>query len=147
MDSQKPHIGVLAEGAFLIFLLVFAGSAVAQQNIELITPDFDEVKTEQDPKHTPKIEAPDTVKAGEWFDVTISVGAKAVHPSLAEHSVLWIALFKDDVEISRAYLHPVHSFPKVTFRIALKESGVLRAQEMPNHTAPWEATKKITVTK
>jgi len=35
-----------------------------------------------------------------------------------QHFVRYIALYINDAEISRAYLHPVFSFPKVTFAIA-----------------------------
>jgi superoxide reductase len=99
-----------------------------------------------DPKHTPKIAAPDTVKRGQWFDVTVSVGRGGDHPSLGEHFVRYIALYINTAEISRVYLHPVFSFPKVTFTIALDEGGVLRAVEEPTHSAAWESTKPITVT-
>ena len=98
-------------------------------------------------KHTPKITAPDSVKAGEWFDVTIESGVEKRHPSYQDHHVHWIALFKDDVELARAYLNPVHASPKVTFTIRLEDSCKLRAMEEPNHTAPWESSKGITVTK
>ncbi len=115
--------------------------------LQQITPDFKKVKTSFDAKHTPKIEAPETVKAGEWFDVKVSIGAGAEHPSLVEHSVGWIAIFKNDVEISRIYLHPVFSKPQVTFTIALDESATLKVMEAPNHTAAWVATKKVKVIK
>ena len=61
------------------------------------------------------------------------------------HHVRYIALYKDSVEIARAYLHPVYSFPQVTFTITLDEGGALRAVEEPNHSAAWEASKKIVV--
>ena len=48
--------------------------------------EFRQLHTRFDPKHSPKIAAPDCVKRGEWFNVTISVGADATHPSLSEHS-------------------------------------------------------------
>ena len=98
-----------------------------------------------DAKHTPKIEAPDSVRRGEWFQVTISVGEDSPHPSLQEHFVRYIALYKDSLEISRVYLHPVYSAPRVTFTIALDEGGSLRAIEEPTHSAAWEASKKIVV--
>jgi superoxide reductase len=119
--------------------------AAANDAVPEITPDFDHIHTAQDPKHTPKIIAPDKVKPGEWFDVTIEVGVGARHPSLVEHSVRSITLLKDDVEIARAYLHPVFSTPKVTFTIRLEKSAKLRALEEPNHSAPWEASKEVVV--
>jgi superoxide reductase len=95
--------------------------------------------------HTPKIIAPDTVKRGQWFDVTVSIGGGGEHPSLSEHFIRYIALYINTAEISRVYLHPVYSYPKVTFTIALDEGGSLRALEEPNHSAAWEASKKIKV--
>jgi len=113
---------------------------------EQFTPEYKVVRSVPDPKHTPKIMAPDTVKRGQWFDVTVSVGATSDHPSLGEHFVRYIALYINGAEISRAYLHPVFSFPKVTFTIALDQGGVLKAIEEPTHSAAWEFSKPITVT-
>jgi superoxide reductase len=112
---------------------------------EQFTPEFKALHKTYDAKHTPKLTAPDSVKRGQWFDVTISVGAGGEHPSLAEHHVRYIALYKDTAEIARTYLHPVFSAPKVTFTIALDESATLRALAEPTHSAAWEASKKITV--
>lgn len=123
-------------------------SALAQatgEQAEQFTPEFRAVHTGVDPKHTPKIEAPDEVKRGEWFKVTVSVGAGSTHPSLQEHFVRYIALYKDSVEISRVYLHPVYSAPTVTFTIALDEGGALRALAEPTHSAAWEASRRIVV--
>ena len=110
-----------------------------------ITPAFEKNRTAHDPKHTPKITAPDKVKAGEWFDVTIAVGEGAVHPSMDTHFVRYIALYNGDDEISRTYLHPVFSQPKVTYTIRLKHSTTLRAMEEANHTAGWISEHAITV--
>ncbi|MBI4178918.1 hypothetical protein HY522_05825 [bacterium] len=151
-DSHKA-IGV----ALMILVLVglsyaltrngaLAG-ALGSQTLDLITPDFRHVSAEYDPKHTPKIDCPDTVKAGEWFDVTVTIGAGAIHPSLVEHHVRWIAIYKDDVELSRVYLHPVQSYPRVTFTIALEDSCDLIAMEEPTHAAPRKSSKRITVVK
>jgi superoxide reductase len=112
---------------------------------EQFTPEFKELRTSFDPKHTPKITAPDSIKRGQWFDVTIDIGAGGEHPSLSEHAIRYIALYINTAEIARVYLHPVYSFPKVTFTIALDEGGSLRAIAEPNHSAGWEAAKKITV--
>ena len=77
--------------------------------------------------------------------MTVSVGAGGLHPSLSEHFVRYIALYKDSVEIARIYLHPVYSAPIVTFTVALDSSGVLRALAEPTHSAAWEVSKKIKV--
>ena len=113
---------------------------------EQFTPEYKQVRSSLDAKHTPKfVAAPDQVKRGQWFDVTVSVGAGGDHPSLTEHHVRYIALYLNTAEIARIYLHPVYSFPRITFTIALDEGGMLRAVAEPTHSAGWEASKKITV--
>jgi superoxide reductase len=112
---------------------------------EQFTPEFKELRRSFDAKHTPRIVAPESVKRGQWFDVTVNIGAGGEHPSLSEHSIRYIALYINTAEIARVYLHPVYSFPKVTFTIALDEGGSLRAIAEPNHSAGWEAAKKIAV--
>jgi len=119
--------------------------ASAGDQAEQFTPEFLQPHATYDAKHSPKIDAPDSVKRGEWFKVTITVGAGSLHPSLQEHFVRYIALYKDGLEISRAYLHPVYSAPSVTFTISLDEGGALRALAEPTHSAVWEVSKKIVV--
>ena len=119
----------------------------AQMQADQFTPEYREVHRSYDEKHTPKIDAPDSVKRGQWFEVTVTVGAGSVHPSLAEHFVRYIALYKDSAEIARVYLHPVFSYPKATVTVALDEGGVLRAVAEPTHSAAWESSRKIAVTR
>ena len=130
---------------FGAFIVTGNGRPLWAGQEEQFTPEFKALRTSYDPKHTPKITAPDSVKRGQWFDVTVSVGAGGEHPSLSEHSIRYIALYINTAEIARTYLHPVYSLPKVTFSIALDEGGSLRAVAEPNHSAGWEAAKKIAV--
>ena len=141
LNRSKYWIG----GIGLCIIAVLIGIPVVANQLEQITPEFKQVKTEHDAKHTPKIDCPDQVEAGEWFDVTITVGVDKLHPTMEEHYINWIAIYKNDVELARAYLHPVHTKPQVTFTIALEESAELVVLEQPNHTAPWKASKQITV--
>jgi superoxide reductase len=106
---------------------------------------FDMLQTETNAAHTPVITAPDTVKAGEPFDVTVTVGEKP-HPSETTHFIRYIALYAGDVEIARADLTPTLALPKVTFRVQLAASTTLRALSAPNHSAAWVAQKKVAVT-
>jgi len=131
-------LGVLVAASFALLLSSIPNPAAAESPYSKINRSANDV-------HTPVITAPDTVKAGEPFDVTITVG-KVPHPSAPDHSVQWIALYADEVELARATLTPVMTRAKVTFTIALDESTTLRALEAPNHSAAWEGTKKITVT-
>lgn len=127
--------------AVLLAVPLAAGAGQDEQ----FTPEFQEARTSYDAKHTPKLVAPKSVKRGEWFEVTLSVGAGGEHPSLSEHHVRYIALYVDSAEISRAYLHPVYSAPKVTFTVALDRTGTLRALAEPTHSAAWEASQKVNV--
>ena len=93
----------------LVLSLGIARAQAAGDQAEQFTPEFRQTHTNYDVKHTPKLVAPDSVTRGEWFTVTVSVGAGSQHPSLSEHFVRYIALYKDAVEIARVYLHPVYS--------------------------------------
>jgi len=44
-------------------------------------------------KHVPVIEAPDKIKKGEVFKVTVSVGKEIPHPNTTEHHIRWIELY------------------------------------------------------
>ena len=143
---MSTSIQWIAAVVVAIAVSAFAAPAARAGQEEQFTPEYKALRSVADPKHTPKIVAPDAVKRGQWFDVTVSVGAGGDHPSLGEHFVRYIAFYINSAEISRVYLHPVFSFPKVTFTIALDEGGVLKAVEEPTHSAAWEATKPIKVT-
>jgi len=145
--TASRRVPATAASAVLVLILSLGAARVhaAGEQAEQFTPEFRQIHTSFDQKHTPKIVAPESVKRGEWFTVTVSVGAGGQHPSLSEHFVRYIALYKDTVEIARVYLHPVYSQPTVTLTIALDEGGLLRAVEEPTHSAAWEASKKIEV--
>ncbi|MEJ8810181.1 desulfoferrodoxin family protein [Variovorax ureilyticus] len=148
---QSRFLGIsgLRAVAAALAVAMGLGAGVAahgeEDQAQQFTPEFRELHKGFDGKHTPKITAPDSVKRGAWFTVTVSIGADSMHPSLQEHFVRYIALYKDSVEIARAYLHPVYSAPTVTFTVALDEGGLLRAIAEPTHSAAWEASKKIAV--
>lgn len=145
---SKPTGVSLRAASVALLLSLFGGAGLvyaAEEQAEQFTPEFRQIHTGFDAKHSPKIVAPDSVKRGEWFNVTVSVGQGSQHPSLQEHFVRYVALYKDSVEIARTYLHPVYSAPIVTFTIALDEGGSLRAVEEPTHSAAWETSKKIEV--
>lgn len=44
-------------------------------------------------KHVPVIEAPDAVKSGETFDITVSVGREIAHPNTTEHHIRFIQVY------------------------------------------------------
>ena len=44
-------------------------------------------------KHVPVIECPDTVAAGEFFEVTVSLGKEIAHPNETKHHICWIKVY------------------------------------------------------
>lgn len=99
--------------------------------------------------HTPKIEAPREVKAGETFSVRIYVQG---HPNTVQHSFRWFELYfyEEDREfnpifVARAELTPEISEQEATFRVKLNKSGVIYAVAYCNLHGVWENRKEIKV--
>jgi len=44
-------------------------------------------------KHVPVIEAPEKVKKGEFFRITVTVGKEVAHPNKTEHHIRWMAVY------------------------------------------------------
>ena len=106
--------------------------------------------TDLEKKHLPAIEAPDSVKAGTPFEVTVHVGKLLKHPNELEHHIQFIELYKGYVFLARADLSAATTEPKVTFTVILEPElaagdDVLRAFEKCNMHGLWEATKAIKV--
>ncbi len=104
--------------------------------------------TDPEKKHTPVIECPDSVKAGEAFTVKINVG-EMPHVMEETHHIQWIELYSGDNYNARFDLTPVFTKPEVS--ITLVKGGkhrkaTLRVIERCNIHGQWEAVKEITVT-
>ena len=101
--------------------------------------------------HTPRLESPDVVKAGEEFEVVVRVGP---HPNLVEHNIGRVELYFYEEErpfnpilLASATFTPVYAEPVVRFTIKLSKSGVLYAISYCNLHGLWEARKSIRVEK
>ncbi|MEB3816543.1 MAG: class II SORL domain-containing protein [Desulfurococcales archaeon] len=99
--------------------------------------------------HLPKIEAPDTVKAGEPFQVKVKVGP---HPNQVQHSIRRIELWFSEegraynpIRLATIELEPVYAEPEVTVTVTLQKSGTLHALAYCNLHGVWESTKDIKV--
>ncbi|MEZ0346772.1 MAG: class II SORL domain-containing protein [Infirmifilum sp.] len=99
--------------------------------------------------HTPKIEAPDQVKAGEPFTLKISVGP---HPNTIQHSIRWVEVYFEEegrafnpILLARVHFEPEYSEPEVNLKITLKKSGTIHAIEYCNLHGLWEGRKEIKV--
>lgn len=113
-------------------------------------------------KHVPVIETVDTVKAGETFHVTLSVGKDIAHPNTVEHHIDWIKLYfvaegtqlPFEVGAIEFNVHgdgatanegPVAAVSEGTLAVALKKSGKLIAVSYCNIHGLWESEKDIVV--
>lgn len=101
--------------------------------------------------HTPKIEAPETIKADETFELKVVVGP---HPNTLEHSIRWIEIYFyeegrpfNPIMLSRVEFAPVLSEPSVMLKTKLQKSGVLHAVEYCNLHGLWSGKKGIEVSK
>jgi superoxide reductase len=104
--------------------------------------------TEPEKKHMPVIDCPDTVKAGEPFQVKINVG-EIPHVMEEAHHIQWIDIYFKENFFARIDLTPVFTRPEVTItlvRHSKHKSSTLRVIERCNMHGQWEATKEIAVT-
>ena len=114
-------------------------------------------------KHAPAIDAPDQVKAGELFDVTVGLGVEIAHPNTTEHHISWITLYfhPEGAKFTHQVGHfefsahgehasgpnkgPAYTHPQVTTTLKLEESGTFFALALCNIHGLWESTREIKV--
>ncbi len=112
-------------------------------------------------KHIPVIELPETIKAGEPFMVTVSVGKEIPHPNTTEHHIAWIDVyFKPEkskflyqvahfdftghgASAKGANAGPVYAHPVASFSMTVNEPGTLIALEHCNIHGVWESAAEI----
>jgi len=102
--------------------------------------------TDLEKRHLPVITAPETVKAGEFFEVTVEVGRLLPHPSERAHFIHVIELYAGPVALASFLPTAVTTSPilKASVRLS-KNLGPLRAREACNLHGIWEATKDVAV--
>jgi len=114
-------------------------------------------------KHVPAIDAPDTVKKGEFFKVTVAVGKEIAHPNTTAHHIAWIAsYFIPDGEkfpylISRSELaahgasaqgpdtSTVYTGSETAFSMKSDKPGTILVISCCNVHGLWESSKKVAV--
>lgn len=90
-------------------------------------------------KHTPVIDAPNSVKKGEPFEVTVEVGRYLAHPNENGHFIEWIELYSGDTFLTRVDLVPRLTQPKVRVIVALDHGHPLVAKQRCNLHGVWES--------
>jgi len=105
--------------------------------------------TIMDKKHIPIITVPDSVKAGEPFEVQLKAGGidGVEHPNQLSHYITWIELYAEERYLGKVEFAPVVSNGyKVKLSILLEKSTTLRARAFCNLHGLWEGKgKKVMV--
>ncbi len=107
-------------------------------------------------KHVPVIEAPEIVKSGEPFTVTVSVGKEIPHPNTTTHYIAWIDVYfkpeGDKFLYQVAHFDftghgsgPVYSSPQATFGMSVEKPGTLIAVASCNIHGLWENSTTVAV--
>ena len=103
--------------------------------------------TDLEKKHLPGIEAPETVKKDEPFEVKIEVGKLLAHPNEPGHFIEWIEVYCGDTFLGRTTYSGGASYPLATFRVKLSHAhGPMKVWAKCNLHGLWEKTKANTVT-
>ena len=114
-------------------------------------------------KHIPAIEAPDKIKKGEFFNITVSVGKEIAHPNTTEHHIRLIEVYflpdgeKFPYEIGRfefsshgeSTLGPntstVFTHPECMLKFKTDKPGSIMSSSYCNIHGLWENLKKISI--
>ena len=102
--------------------------------------------TDLEKKHLPVITAPDTVRAGECFEVVVEIGKLLQHPNEAGHFIEFIELYAGHAYLAHLDLIAVRTCPVLKVCVSLeKDFGPLRAFARCNMHGVWEAQRAITL--
>jgi superoxide reductase len=98
-------------------------------------------------KHLPIISAPESVKKGEHFEVTVEVGKLLRHPNEPGHFIQFIELYAGDTYLARMDFTAKTTCPIMKVCVSLDHGhGKLRAFERCNLHGTWESEVDIEVT-
>ena len=138
MNRRNFIKGAIVTTAVMTSSNVFADNYSPKNSRKLNRLMDKENPTELEQKHVPAVVSPDSVKAGEWFDVKVKVGYIKVHPSTPKH---WITMIKllingEEVAISTIRTGGI-TRPDALFSIKLHRTAILQAQENCNLHGTW----------
>jgi superoxide reductase len=124
-------------------LAASSGKAIAEEYGETGGKDINRLQNKENPsaleqKHVPGIEAPESVKAGSWFNVNIKVGFMQEHPSKPEHWITMIKLLINGEEVAKTdFKTGGISAPVARFRVRLDKTSTIEALEHCNIHGKW----------
>lgn len=107
-------------------------------------------------KHVPFIQAPDTIAAGENFEVTVHIGEEIGHPNTLEHYIAWMKLYfqpeggKFPIEVGTFTFaahgeETVFTEPKIVTTMKTDKPGTFHALSYCNIHGLWENSLDVTL--
>ncbi|MBD3246696.1 MAG: Neelaredoxin [Candidatus Omnitrophica bacterium] len=114
-------------------------------------------------KHVPVIDVPDSVKKGEFFKVTVTIGKEVAHPNKTEHHIRWIDVYfhpqgeKFPFQIGKAEFtahgasaqgadtSTVYTHHEATMSFKTEKPGTIYASGYCNVHGLWQNQKQISV--
>lgn len=110
------------------------------------TTDIDRA-SDLEKKHLPIISAPQRVRKGQVFEVTVEVGKLLKHPNEPGHFIEFIELYAGDSYLARMDFTAKNTQPIMKTSVSLDHAqGKLRAFERCNLHGTWENDAEIEVT-
>jgi len=112
-------------------------------------------------KHAPVIEVPEGIKAGENFEVKVSLGKAVAHPNTTNHHISWIAVYfqPEGAPVPYQVGHfdfsahgasaagpdegPLYTAPSAVITIKTDKPGTLQAVSFCNIHGLWENTAEV----
>ena len=112
-------------------------------------------------KHAPVIEVPEGIKAGEDFEVKVSLGKAVSHPNTTNHHISWIAVYfqPEGAPVPYQVGHfdfsahgesaagpdqgPLYTAPSAVVTIKTDKPGTLQALSFCNLHGLWESTAEV----
>lgn len=144
--SSAAATGVLLSGTAVLGKSHMAGfnpyHEVDKSLFEGINRLSGEKDTALEKKHVPLIAAPEKIKAGEDFEVTVTMG-EIIHPMSQAHYIQYVELLAGNEPVGRMTFSPTFSVPKATFTLRLDKSVTLVAREYCNLHGLWESRKDV----
>jgi superoxide reductase len=123
--------------------------------------DFFQTEDWKKEKHVPVIECPDSVKSGDPFQITVSIGKEISHPNTTEHHIRWIQVFfhpegeqyayqiahcwftAHGESVEGANQGPAYTHHSATVTAMIKKPGVIHALSFCNIHGLWENSVEI----
>ncbi len=142
----------VAGGAALALSAYGIGAATAQPTAGVDESLFKTINRAKNPAkleglergHVPIVTAPESVTAGQSFEVKVQVGEK-MHEMIPSHYIDWVDLYADDIFLTRVTLTAMFTEARFKVMVMLKTSATLRAIEHCNLHGLWEGATRVEV--